>query len=107
MKTAMIFTLNAVIAVGYAIAFFVAASPLLAVYGITPNQEGVYMARWFGLGLLAIGLTTWLARNETDSTAGRAICPALVYLLSYWCGVGHLGDTLRPVERAGLACGRI
>jgi hypothetical protein len=39
--------LNGVIAVGYALAFFVATGPLLTVYGITPNSEGVFMARWF------------------------------------------------------------
>jgi hypothetical protein len=33
---------------------------------ITPNPEGVYMARWFGLGLLGIGLTTLLARDGAD-----------------------------------------
>jgi hypothetical protein len=38
-----------------------------------PNPEGVYMARWFGLGLLAIGLSTWLARDAAESAGGQAI----------------------------------
>jgi hypothetical protein len=78
MRARTIFILNAVITAGYGIAFLVAAAPLLAVYGIAPNQEGVYMARWFGVGLLAIGLTTWFARDEAESTAGRAISRAMV-----------------------------
>jgi hypothetical protein len=85
MRAKTIFILNAVITAGYGIAFLLAASPLLAVYGISPNQEGVYMARWFGVGLLAIGLTTWFARDEAESTAGRAISRALVS--SYGVGV--------------------
>lgn len=68
-----LFVANAVIAGGYGIALLVATDPILDVYGITPNPEGVYMARWFGLELLAIGLTTWLARDAVDSAGGRRL----------------------------------
>ena len=53
-----LFVLNAAIAAGYGIALLVATDPILDVYGITPNPEGVFMARWFGVELFAIGLTT-------------------------------------------------
>ena len=43
------------------------------------------MARWFGVGLLANGLTTLLARNAAESEAGRAIGAALT--VSYGAGV--------------------
>ena len=65
-----LFVLNAVIAGGYGIALLVVTDPILEIYGITANPEGVYMARWFGLGLLATGLTTWLARDAADSAGG-------------------------------------
>jgi hypothetical protein len=81
----MLFTLNGVVAVGYALAFFVAAGPLLEVYGISAVDEAVFMARWFGVGLLANGLTTFLARDAAESEAGRAIALALV--VSYGLGV--------------------
>jgi hypothetical protein len=55
-----LFLLNAVIAGGYGIVLLLATDPVLDVYGIDPNPEGVYMARWFGLELLGIGLVTWL-----------------------------------------------
>ncbi|HET7869244.1 MAG TPA: hypothetical protein VFM85_02865 [Actinomycetota bacterium] len=80
-----VFVLNAVIAGGYGIALLVATDPILDVYGITPNPEGVYMARWFGLGLLALGLTTWLARDAADSAGGQAVARALA--VSYGIGV--------------------
>ena len=41
-----LFMLNAVIAGGYGIALLVATGPILDLYGIAPNPEGVYMARW-------------------------------------------------------------
>jgi hypothetical protein len=80
-----LFVLNAVIAAGYGIALLVAAHPILDVYGITPTPEAVYMARWFGVELLAIGLVTWLARNAAASAAGQAVARALA--VSYGIGV--------------------
>ena len=80
-----LFVVNAVIAVGYGAALLVAASPILDVYGIAPTTEAVYMARWFGVGLLAIGLTTWLARDAADSAGGLAIARA--FTVSYGIGV--------------------
>ena len=80
-----LFVLNAVIAVGYGTALLVVTDPILEVYGITANPEGVYMARWFGLGLLAIGLTTWLARGTADSPGGHAVARALT--VTYGIGV--------------------
>jgi hypothetical protein len=80
-----LFVLNAVIAAGYGLALLVATDPILDLYGITPNPEGVYMARWFGLELLAIGLTTWLARDAAESAGGRAVAQALT--LTYGLGV--------------------
>jgi predicted exporter len=80
-----LFVLNGVITGGYGLALLVAAHPILDVYGITPNPEGVYMARWFGLELVAIGLMTWLARGATASAGGRAVAKALT--VTYTIGV--------------------
>ena len=80
-----LFVLKAVIAAGYVIALLVAAHPILDVDGITPNLEGVYMARWFGVELLAIGLVTWLARNAAESAGGQAVARALA--VTYGIGV--------------------
>jgi hypothetical protein len=80
-----LYVVNAVIAGGYGIALLVATDPILDVYGITPNPEGIYMTRWFGLELLAIGLTTWLARDAADSAGGHAVARALT--VSYGMGV--------------------
>jgi hypothetical protein len=80
-----LFVLNAVIAGGYGIALLVVTDPILELYGIAANPEGVYMARWFGLGLLAIGLTTWLARDVAESVGGQAIARALA--VTYGVGV--------------------
>jgi hypothetical protein len=80
-----LFMLNGVVAGGYGIALLVATGPILDVYGISPNAEGTYMARWFGLGLLAMGLSTWLARDAADTAGGQALARALT--VTYGLGV--------------------
>ena len=80
-----LFVLNAAIVGGYGIVLLVAAGPILDVYGIDPNPEAVYMARWFGLELLALGLITWLARDAAESAGGRAVGSALA--VTYGIGV--------------------
>lgn len=85
MPPKILFLLNGLIAAGYAVAFLVATDPLLELYGINAVEEGIFMARWFGVGLLANGLTTLLARNAAESEAGRAIGAALT--VSYGAGV--------------------
>jgi hypothetical protein len=85
MSLRRLFMLNGAIAGGYGIALLIATDPLLEIYGITPSPEGVYMARWFGLGLLAMGLSTWLARDAADSAGAQAVARALA--VSYGIGV--------------------
>ena len=80
-----LFVLNAVIAGGYGISLLTVTDPILEVYGIGANPDSVYMARWFGLELVAIGLTTWLARDAADSPGGRAIAQA--FAVTYGIGV--------------------
>jgi hypothetical protein len=80
-----LFLLNGVIGGGYGIALLVAADPILDLYDITPNPEGVYMARWFGLELSGIGLVTWLASDAAESAGGQAVARALT--VSYGIGV--------------------
>jgi hypothetical protein len=43
------------------------------------------MARWFGLGLLANGLITWLCRDSAQTDAGRAI--GLALSITYGAGI--------------------
>jgi hypothetical protein len=96
-----LFLLNAVIAGGYGVALLVAAGPILDLYGITPNPEGVYMARWFGLELLGIGLVTWLARDAAESTGGQAIARALAVTYTIGVGLALWGTLVGPFNALG------
>jgi hypothetical protein len=96
-----LFTLNGVIAGGYGLALLVATGPILDLYGITPNPEGVYMARWFGLELLAIGLVTWLARDAAASAGGRAIARALAVTYPIGVVLALRGTLVGPFNALG------
>lgn len=85
MTPSRLFVLNAVIAGFYGIVLLAVTGPILDIYGIDANADGVYMARWFGLGLIATGLTTWLTRDAADAATGRAIAQALG--ITYGIGV--------------------
>jgi hypothetical protein len=80
-----LFVLNAVIAGFYGIALLAVTDPILDIYGIDANADGVYMARWFGLGLIATGLTTWFTKDAADAATGRGIAQALG--ITYGIGV--------------------
>ncbi|HEX5903113.1 MAG TPA: hypothetical protein VF028_08410 [Actinomycetota bacterium] len=97
-----LFVLNAVITGFYGIALFAVTDPILDIYGIDANPDGIYMARWFGLGLFATGLTTWLTRDVADSPAGRAISRALA--VTYGIGVilAFWGTIFGPFNALGL-----
>jgi len=101
MRLKNLFILNGVIAVGYALAFFLATGPLLGVYGITPNPEAIFMTRWFGVGLLAVGLTTWLARNGAESDAGRAVVLALAVTYAVGAVLALWGTLFGPFNALG------
>lgn len=97
-----LFVLNAVIAGFYGIALLAVTDPILDIYGIDANADGVYMARWFGLGLIATGLTTWLTRDAADAATGRAIAQALG--ITYGIGVvlAMLGTVFGPFNVLGV-----
>jgi hypothetical protein len=97
-----LFVLNAVIAGLYGIALLTVTDPILAIYGIDANADGVYMARWFGLGLIATGLTTWLTRDAADAPTGRAIGRALA--ITYGIGVvlAMWGTVFGPFNPLGV-----
>jgi Na+-driven multidrug efflux pump len=101
MTRKQLFVLNAVIAAGYGIALLVAAPPILDAYGITPTPEAVYMARWFGLELLAIGLVTWLARKAADSAGGQAVARALAVIYGIGVFLALWGTLVGPFNALG------
>jgi hypothetical protein len=43
------------------------------------TASGLFVARLAGAAVLALGLTCWLARNDTDSRAARSIVAGMLF----------------------------
>jgi hypothetical protein len=97
-----LFVLNAVIAGFYGIALLTVTDPILDIYGIDANADGVYMARWFGLELIATGLTTWFTKDAADTPTGRAISRALGVTYGIGVVLALWGTIFGPFNTLGV-----
>ena len=79
MKLKHLFIINAIIALVYAVGELFIPATVASIYGLkdTANPELLLTARYFGWGLLAVGLICALAVNTPASEAKQAIVKAL------------------------------
>ncbi len=77
MKLGSLFTLNAVIAAAFAIAFIVVPAQLLEVYGVTLTPGTAVVSKLFGASLLGYAVLTWQVRAVGPSATLRAVVLAL------------------------------
>lgn len=73
MKLSTFLAVKAVISLVFAIAFVLIPATYLSWGGVTLDAAGTCMARFFGVGLLGIGLVCWFLRSAADSEARRGI----------------------------------
>jgi len=69
----VLFTLNAIVGLVFALGFLLLPEQLSSLYGITPNPATVYLARLFGALVLGFITILWFARNSGESETRRAI----------------------------------
>ena len=77
MKLGLLFTLNAVIAAAFGIAFIIVPAQLLEAYGVTLTPGTAVVSRLFGAALVGYGVLTWQVRAAASSDALRAVVLAL------------------------------
>jgi uncharacterized protein YjeT (DUF2065 family) len=73
MDTKLYFTIAAIVAILFGIAFLLAPAQVSAVYGLTPNPASVLSSRFFGSALLAWGVILWMARDFSEAAAIRGV----------------------------------
>ena len=73
MKLKNLFILNAVLALVFGLSFVLIPVQALSLYGVTVDAPLKFVGQLYGGALLAFCVTTWLARNATDSIARSAI----------------------------------
>jgi hypothetical protein len=77
MKLSTFLAVKAVISLVFAIAFVLIPATYLSWGGVTLDAAGTCMARFFGVGLLGIGLVCWFLRSAADSEARQGILLSL------------------------------
>ena len=63
---------KAVICVLFGLGFVFIPDTLASFYGMSLNDSGVLMTRFFGQAFLLLGLLLWLARNTSEQATQRA-----------------------------------
>jgi len=80
MKLSVLFTIHAVVATLFGLAFLIMPATSLAQYGLTADNVTDVMSRFFASALLGYGILAWFVRNAEDSPARQAI--VLAYFVS-------------------------
>ena len=73
-----LFTVNAIVAGLFGLAFVLAPGSFTELYGIELSDGGLYVGRLLGDAFLMFAVLTWQSRDAQDSTARQAIILALL-----------------------------
>ena len=78
MRLGTFLAISAVVALVYGLGFVFLPGFLLGVYGVAAVPASILGFRFFGTALIAIGLTTWVLRDNADWQAIRALLLGVV-----------------------------
>ncbi len=77
MNLSLLMTINAVVAAVFGLAFVVAPTQIVSLYGPSADPALRYVAQLFGSALIGFAVLTWMARKATASDARSAIVLSL------------------------------
>jgi hypothetical protein len=101
----LVCTINSVLALGFGIAFVVAAEPAMAMYategapGLTPG--GLLVTQLLGAAFIGFGVVSFQARDASDSVARRAIALGFVVGNAIGALISILGVTSGAANALG------
>jgi hypothetical protein len=73
MKLKVLFVIKSLVSLLFGIPILIMPDKLLALYGLTLDGDGMFMAREYGGALLGIAALCWFARNAEGPRALKAI----------------------------------
>ena len=73
MKLKTLLVIKALVSLVFGIPILIVPGKLLALFGLTLNADGMFMAREYGGALLGIAALCWFARNSEGARALKAI----------------------------------
>lgn len=76
MKASYVFTVTAIVALVFGLAFVLVPSQTLSLYDVTLDAAGLFIARLLGAAFLMFAVVSWLVRNAGPSPERQAIALA-------------------------------
>ena len=73
MKLGTFMAIAAIIAFVFGLAFILVPVQTMAMYGVTLDESGQWIARFLGSAFIGIAVVSWFARNAAQNGAMRAI----------------------------------
>lgn len=102
MKLRMIFLLNTVVAVLFALGLLLGPATVLKLFGLSAGKTEMLLAQVLGAALLGFGALAWFARDLAEAQAVQAATVSLLIFGAIGFVVSLLG-MLSQVTRAGAA----
>jgi hypothetical protein len=78
MSYKVVFVLNALVALVFAVFFLFVPTMALKRFGVDEYASTKLVLQFFGTGLLTIGLLAWFAKNVTDASAQKGMSVAML-----------------------------
>jgi hypothetical protein len=72
-SVSLLFTLNTIVGLVFALGLLVIPEQLMVLYGAAPSPAAVYVARLFGALILGFITILWFSRNSEKNETRRAI----------------------------------
>ena len=77
MKVKTLMLIMALLCLLWGVGFILFPAPFWALYGLTLDEGGIYMARQLGVVFGMLGLVLWLVRDDVEARALRGIALGL------------------------------
>jgi hypothetical protein len=97
MKASYVFAGAALVAAIFGVAFLLAPGQTMALYDVTLDEAGLFIARLLGAAFLGFAVINWLVRDAAPSRERQAIALALFVSL----GLGFVASLM--AQLAGIA----
>lgn len=73
MKLSTLMIIAAIFTLVIGLGFIVAPGAVISLYGAALDQDGQFIARYLGAGLIALAFLAWLSRNAAASDTRQAV----------------------------------
>jgi len=99
------FTVAAVVALAFALGLILMPAFMAATYGFGTSASEILLARYFGIELLVLGITYWLAKDFKGANARPLITGSLIgnAVGTYFALMGTLGGVMNSVGWSAVA----